>query len=349
MPSKTTWAEAKVKLGDYLADSKYEPVRPLLDSLLPLVNAKTGTPEAVDALLEIADTLLIRQAQDGDAKELAEELARGSFTGVGAVEGDMFNANRDIIVNIIGDFKDKIKDQAIRVDIVTLAMVAGEVATLADKTAFADHPDVLRENFQNLNALLDAEFGDWAAHYGKKRQDWQPFGSGSNKTIGRYIKDALDERNQIARRRSSTAPEFRARFHDICELDTGNASSRALLVDLRTKGCVMIVDTVSMRHPTLIRAFHRAMLDVFPNTSVVSLAPGGQILGVTKQMVQVLQSRAQDSELYRRMGDPMEREGFCAEFAAIDGAFPTWFIRRVNDIYGAVSESAGENRVRHYY
>lgn len=350
MPSDDQWKDVGVEVERLIDDPKYDPVRPLLDSVQALVGAKTGSPATARALLKIADTLRTRQAEDGDVKELAEELARGKFAAIGAVEGDMLQASRDIIVNIIGDFKDKIKDSSIRVDIVPLAMVAQEAAALADKTAFAGNPDALRENFESLSGLMDKGFENWRTHYGPKRQDWRPFENGGDKTIADYVKDALGILNKRQRDSSASAPQFRARFHDICALDKhGDESARALLVDLRAKGSVMIIDTVSMRHPRLIRASHRAMLDVFPRTSIVSLAPGGQILGMTKQMIQVLESSAQESELYRRIADPFEPEGFCAEFDAIDRAFPKWFISRVNDIYGRGSVSAGEDSPRHYY
>jgi hypothetical protein len=109
---------------------------------------------------------------------------------------------------------------------------------------------------------------------------------------------------------NSSEPKLRKqvvpKFYDIHSLDGNTQDGRVLLRRLRISGCIVIVDAISLRHPIILRAYQRSMLDVFPSTYVLTLTPDAGALQLMHNMVYALQINLQESEFRLRCRDPLE-------------------------------------------
>jgi hypothetical protein len=125
-------------------------------------------------------------------------------------------------------------------------------------------------------------------------------------------------------------------FHDVRTL----SKTRALVQTLRQKGCIVILDAISIRHPALLRAFQRTLLDAYPDTAVLTLTPRRESFDLTNDMIYSLQLRLSESELIARMNDAaIGRYGFCETLADM-GRFPAWLNTQTRLIcHGSLADS----------
>jgi hypothetical protein len=76
-----------------------------------------------------------------------------------------------------------------------------------------------------------------------------------------------------------TCPEpLLAQFVDIRTLN--DPAHRTRLQDLRSNGCVVITDAISMRHPALQEQLRKCKLDAYETTLMALLAPKESILNI---------------------------------------------------------------------
>jgi hypothetical protein len=136
---------------------------------------------------------------------------------------------------------------------------------------------------------------------------------------------------------------FVPEFIDIRTIN--DEGSRHLLRKLRRDGCVIIMDSISMRHPTIYRGFHQSALDAYPSTSVVSIAPIHSAFEVLREMTLVIQIRASDMEFTKRRYDDDEDYGICEELCD-EQRFKRWFMDRVKKLSG--SKAATQTGIRPY-
>jgi hypothetical protein len=168
----------------------------------------------------------------------------------------------------------KILDQALKtvqipdvkvVPFVLVVMTAEEAAELRSETLLESIKG-LAPHYKKVLARLDAAgVHDWASRYHERPELWQPFDSaGTRTTLVQLIE------TELARRESGSATELRRpRFIDVRGLDDRPEE----LNELRESGCVVIMDIVSVCHPKLLTAYRRSLLDIFPKTFLLKMAP----------------------------------------------------------------------------
>ncbi|MEO1097973.1 MAG: hypothetical protein AAFX57_09475, partial [Bacteroidota bacterium] len=90
-------------------------------------------------------------------------------------------------------------------------------------------------------------------------------------------------------------------------------SDRTLLKTLRQDGCIVAIDVVSLCHPKLFKAFQQSLLDAYPNTFVVSIAPTYSIFPLVRRMTTLIQLDISEMEFSKRRTDKHEEFGACKE------------------------------------
>ncbi|HEY0545497.1 MAG TPA: hypothetical protein VGC91_08990 [Pyrinomonadaceae bacterium] len=291
-----SWQTINVELSQLSNDREYQQYQPLLDSLQQLVDAKYASPEIIKGVLEVVKSI---QAHGTPAQEIAKQVEGGFVQPSWTVEGNVNQANHDFInqtfLTIVhNNLKDLKKDEVnlnIKVPIVLLVMTMMEAEELVTLQAFDGlNEQIYTDQFSRYQrALEENQFVNWIQRYGNRPQDWQPFSKDST-TISEVITQAL---GTIEDYDHPLVPDF----IDIRSLNEDN--SRRNLRHLRQSGCVTIIDSISIRHPIIQRAYRRTQLDVFPNTLLVKLNPFSDPTELEEQMIR-FSERYVDLEFFKR-------------------------------------------------
>src|SRR4029079_13517624 len=95
----------------------------------------------------------------------------------------------------------------------------------------------------------------------------------------------------------------------------------------------VVIDSLSLRHPRIQKAFHQCALDAYPNTSVVALAPFHSAFDIVRQMSIVLEMKVADLEFAQRRIDLLEEFGVSREISE-EQELRQWLLDRVRKMYG---------------
>jgi hypothetical protein len=321
------------RLQEMMADRERDrSLTPFLERAEILLNyGEYGALEEADKMLDVAQKL--REKQAPVTRAVVQEAAGAVIENHAPVQADNGNIFQAREIDLRGASFTNIVNQGIRelppeptVDIVfvLLAMTNAQAEALASKKAFEGQPDILLQNFAALSAYLE-KIGvkNWSSHYGGSPEEWRPRGGSS---IAELIEATFGELNA-----SGEFKKLVPKFHDIQALGNGTRASRHLVRDLRRNGCLVIADAISLRHPVLLRAYQRCLLDVFPSTSVLALTPGADALGVIQDMVYGLQVNLQESEFQLRVRDLLENRA-CQVESDLDSV-PHWLVGQLRRIY----------------
>jgi hypothetical protein len=204
----------------------------------------------------------------------------------------------------------------VRIPVVTLAMTRAEAADLLSGQAFDGYPAELQADFETMQAVLDAApaAASWQSRYGDRAVDWLPFGD-----AGPSIADLVESNVADANNYNRWSPPLRAQFVDLHKVIV----DRGELQQLRGTGCLLVVDMVSLRHPLLQQAFQLSLLDAYPHTSIVAVAPLPLALETARELRVAMQIRLADLEFARRRADKFEVA--CAETAERN-EFERWLV-----------------------
>lgn len=322
------WDELQAEVGRLDADPNYQGLRRVLESVQSIVGSKSGNIDSARQLLEAV-------------KRLQGEVTSGRFNQPGwnvetVIQAAQLNLNMEPLRELIEKTLDELrpKEAAIPVPVVLVVMTATEAADLESGAAFAHDPASLQAEFARLQTyLVKVGLNDWPKHYGPRSEDWHPF---DGDEVGPTIEQQITQALRIVIDRESLKKPLVPRFHNLRSLNEPN--QRGALIRLRRDGCVVIVDTVSLRHPRLLRAFQQTLLDAFPSASVLTLAPRGDARKLMESMTHALELTFKESEFRQRIDDPDENA--CCELAAMD-MFPKWFLSRVRQICGQALVQAG--------
>jgi hypothetical protein len=332
MPDQDPWALIQRELKQLFADDEYKQLRPLLDRLQQMVNVGAPHSDAALGVLTAIKKLHEETRQGVSGRERVEEIISGYINPSWNVTGNVHQANRDLVFNtVISVFQQAGRElrlpepKKVSVPVVLLVMTAAQAQELVSGAAFGGGPPALQDDFQMLRRLLEQEGApDWVKRYQARPEDWQPFSAmPGGATIEQIVAQALDELNRVEGYQPSLAPSFK----DIYTLH----QSRYVLRHLRQDGCVVILDSLSLRHPGLQRAFHQAALDAYPRTSVVTIAPNAKALDTARTLSVVLQLQFADTEFSRRRLDKYEDYGACEELSDAR-RFEHWLLDRVRKL-----------------
>ncbi|MFT3717312.1 DUF4062 domain-containing protein [Pseudorhodoferax sp.] len=205
-----------------------------------------------DAVVRVDDTLGLA----------FDELCRGLRPHVGALATGLADA------------------RPVAVPVVVLAMTQAEARSLADGTAAAADggPDPLRQELGRRLAAQQAlaAGGGWPAGiYGPQREDWHPFGPGQPGAMA-LLRSALERINTERSKRDRVFIRHDGirlvlhvyRSDDVLQPAHG---AQKLLRQVRDRGCLVLVDELSLLHPLLRE--QAGLLLKSDNVAVVSSQP----------------------------------------------------------------------------
>jgi hypothetical protein len=195
------------------------------------------------------------------------------------------------------------------IPIVLLAMTAQEAQELVTGRAFQNYPEEIQPHFDELQQQLYQQQGtDWHKCYQQTAKEWQPFKTPSGSiSVQELVAQVIHNLNQV----HGYSPELSPVFFSIRSLT--DKRNRVRLLYLRRQGCIVIMDSISMRHPALNKAFYQSMLDASPKTSVVTIIPHLSILEAVRRMTIILNFKFSELEFSRRKSDVEEDFGTCTD------------------------------------
>lgn len=324
MPEQS-WEELKEELQSVANNPEYKPFRPLLSRAESVIGRGRDEADKLTgrALLNIVKYLRSENDAGADVLSLLDRNTATMFVQPGSAEpgnratvqsgftidGDFKQANRDFIDKSIenvyvlmmssaDELKRTTQSNRTLVPIVPVVMTAAQAHELIDRQIFKNEPQVLETSFDELYQYLQAEAADWITRYGDRPQDWKPYGSGAaDLTLEQLIANAL---TGLEDQFKDLDTPLAASFSDVVAVAEGNRTS---LKSIRDNGCIVIMDIISMRHPKLQRAFQQTLLDAYPRTSIVSIAPNQECYTLATKLAVLVQLKVEEMEFQRRRGD----------------------------------------------
>jgi hypothetical protein len=183
---------------------------------------------------------------------------------------------------------------------VVVAMVAEEAAELSRPESLLAQKlgtDALQQ-FQELTASLVSQGAPpFLERYGAKREMWRPFAS-SGRTIAEDIAEVVRGLNE------QRAPQLRGRiikpqYYSFEALVRRDPALRVLYREIAETGCVVLLDELSMFHPTVYTAFHDSPLFGSEQAAVVTISPFDPYRAAPSQIL--------ERELSRRLAAAFDR------------------------------------------
>jgi hypothetical protein len=300
MPPKVDeWQQVQEELGLKLRDPKLARLRPMLENLGQMLTANPRPFGASDARASIA---LIEQMNAQLTQKSVNQVLDAASSGTLTFDNPQWkpetvNQAQFILQNIVNAVGPEIRapvPEPIRVPIVLVVMTGAQAEQALDKSAFANHPDSFQENFLRLCEELNQKGSqDWRSWYADQIPNWRP--RGGAQTIGEIVQEVLAELQ------GDYEEQLVPRFWDIGTV--AHADNWKVLQDLRKEGCVVIVDSLSLRHPAILRAFQQSLLDAYYNVSVLAIAPISNGWDGLREMTVVLQFHLTEMEFYKRKKD----------------------------------------------
>ena len=344
MPPQDTWAKIEADFNTAYADPDFGPLRPLLECVQSTMNVRDQVPVEsllacrilIDALHRFRDKL-----REGPQGLDGMRQITGAVAQTLNAEGNIFSAH-NIVLQWINTTEKAVKlpEPGVEVSLVLVAMTSEDAKRLAAREVFTERVPELRENFDKLVQHLEQSGqANWIDNYGGSPELWRP--RGGAETIGQQATTAIETLNK---RRVFPKP-FVPKFYDIRAVNGEDAAGRDLLRRFRSRGCIVVIDAISIRHPALLRIYQRSGLDVFPSTSIVTLTPDGNTFALMNTMVYALQLSLAESELSSRMNDLIDAP-YCQEFSD-NRKMSVWLVDMVQRTYGpAAAEGAMRTQIQ---
>ena len=312
MPSKITWEEVQAEFEALQKAGVYAPLDAALEPIERLINSRQSTPDLVSHFIgKVRD---MNTTFDKTGKDETERK-RSLRTVVEKVEADFDQSNWQVenvtnAQNVYHFVFDSVKKaveepkQSIPIPVVLLVMNREEASDLDSGKITVAMPANYVADFNGFKSLLKP---DWLKNYDASPEKWKPFNT-SNQSIGDLMTDLLARVQQIKGYQKPLVPHFIG-VHEL------NAD-RTLLNYLRSNGCFVINDVVSMWHPGIQRAYRSTLLDAFPSTIIFRIAPLNQsdlAMNAQQPLIAFL-DRFQDLEFFKRMTTDLDMR--CTDMSA---------------------------------
>ncbi len=179
---------------------------------------------------------------------------------------------RDELVKLHKEVSQTLKNNII-IPFVIAAMTSSEASELLNETVFdtsACTEDDLSCYRKFKNALDICNVGDLVSCYDKERDAWKPLVS-SGRTIEELIYEMLDDINQNVREPDLPLLSPLLLTRQFFEQDQN--IRKQLLRQLNQSGGVLIMDAISMLHPSLYRSVKDAGIGLNNNVALLILSP----------------------------------------------------------------------------
>ncbi len=247
--------------------ARMKPRADMVAALTALIRERTGGCAVIRAGVTAAE--LPRQWSPVQTFDLGDWLAGGT-AAIGGQLTDFINDVR----SWNPDFDHR---GLIGLQYAVIAMTAAEAKQLAANPQ-AVKPKLLEADynyFLDMTARLTEKNIAWAERYGATRGAWRPFGG---KTIEEFLHAAVSDINDQARENVSPRDQQNLRGHKIrlrpyqFQPLTGDDDERGKLYEqMKRRGCLVLVDELSMFEPTLRKAANAFLSD--REVSVATLSP----------------------------------------------------------------------------
>lgn len=328
-------AERKSVMKELVAlreENAHAVIHEAVEALQRWLNGDVYGPKLISAAAWLLRQMSVDSGPARPVRAVIGEAVEGRYVQPNWPVSRLFGEQKPAFDYIFAELVNFIKDDSLddSVPIVLAVMREDDARGLISGAAFDGYPDELREDFEELQlALASNGAGAWACCYRPSADEWQPFAAiGVGVSIRSLVDDVLASPEL---RRGAPAPLF----IDIRSL----ADNRWLLTRLRSEGCVVVVDSISMRHPAIQHAFQQSMLDAYPKTSVVNIAPFQSAFELVRKMRVFLRLQVSDLEFDKRRRYRSEKYGVCREIYE-RGELEQWLFGRVESI----SRSKGGQR-----
>lgn len=315
-------------------DDSFSRFHQAIERLQRWLNAEAFEVKILSAVVELIRQMNLDSMADGPVHVLISRTIEGTYIRPNWTIYDLFCEQRPIFEFILAslgkDIKEDAADDSLRVPIVLAIMNGTEAQELMRGSAFDGYPEELRSDFEQLEAMLEANgLGDWVERYRDRPEEWRPFATeGGLLSIGQLVGDTL-------RFLGTEGQVLSPSFIDIRTL--GSDKNRYLLRELRSSGCIVVVDSISMRHPAIQRAFQQSLLDAYPKTSVVNIAPIQPAFELVRRMRVFLRLQVSDLEFAKRRLDRFEEYGGCREIHERQ-ELEQWLSDRVRRMFASKAE-----------
>jgi hypothetical protein len=307
------WLQIRTDVLALRQDAHLGTFSSLLDKLLTFVEAKPRpmSAEQMRVVVDLVRGMRQRLHEGASPNEVLSEAKKGDVRfDQPSWDVNTVNQAKTIFQFVLNESQPDIQTSApeptVPVPVVLVAMTAIQVQDLISGAAFENSSQALQGDFDALREFLEEAAPDWALRYGDQAADWRPFQADqAEPTIEELVSRAIQLLNDAEGYHPSLAPW-------IIDVDVLN-DNRLLLRDLRRDGCVVIIDSISMRHPGFQHAFFGCLLDAYPKTSVVTVAPTSQAFDKARDLTVVLRLRLADLEFAKRRIDMFDEWGASVE------------------------------------
>jgi len=313
MSSDDIWNKINGELSRLLRDQSFTGFHPHLEKIQQWssVEPKIYPPDFFEFLLKLIIKMKADIQQGNTIEKLIEQARQGSYIQPEWDVNSVYQANGDVfqfVFNTFSELTPKAEDRkGIEIPVVLLAMKDIELQELISGKILSQYSSKVNDDFIDLKDILDGDSTtiDWVNRYHANPELWQPFSASDNSpNIKDLIIQAIDSLQESYEKIS-----FFPSFKDIRTLN----ADRALLRTLRQDGCIVAIDVVSLCHPKLFKAFQQSLLDAYPSTFVVSIAPIYNVFPLVRQMTTLIQLNISEMEFSKRRTDKHEEFGACKE------------------------------------
>jgi hypothetical protein len=298
------WAQLEAQLAQMASELPIE-LRAAHEKLESATRSKAlSRPEVETHIAALrADSEIL--ARGGTLNDVIEASNRGerSIDQRDWQPQQVYQAQRQIFLTQAQPAQPAEEPAPVPAPVVIVAMSACQAQELSSGAAFANHPQGLHDDFRALDELLSTEgVDDWEGHYGDDARTWRPFGA-EEPTFVELATEVVADLNQ----RESYQPPLQPLFLDIEEL----SEDRSMLKTLE-RGCVVVMDSLSMRHPQVQRWFYKSRLDAYQSTSVLVFAPIHKVFQTSRGLSVMIVLRLDELEFSKRIDEPRDF-GVCTE------------------------------------
>lgn len=312
----TAWLEIEENLEQLHKDGTLIRFHPLIAQIKHMASARPYPPDIFRAFIELIRQMGKDVKQGKPVQIVLEEAAsrKGDYNQPSWDVDNVYQAHGHIFQFILNKSLEEIQpvpaDPKLPIPIVLSVMTVKEAQEMISGTAFQEYPKELREDFNLLQQLLGTHgMTNWVQNYKQVPASWQPF-TGSSVSIEQLI-------NQVLLRIEGFQKLIVPDFIDIRTLN--EEQNRETLLKLRNKGCVVILDVLSMQHPMIQHQFRCSLLDVFPTCIVARVAPVIDILHFEQRIIAIIEQHI-EMEFFKRVH--MDWDDKCQEIST-----PTDFAR----------------------
>lgn len=203
------------------------------------------------------------------------------------------------------------KVTGIKMPILLLVANDTEINELVTGAAFKGHPQSTADSFNQFTEKLTVNgVVNWKRKYGSSPQDWQPLFDENvpSQSIGDIVENCIAHLS-VDESQFDLIPFF----VDIRQVN--EPENRKVLLALRDKGCIVIIDSLSVHHPKIMQEFHRSFLDASAKTSLTVISPYANLFNLARNIQMNVCIQVSDMDFVKRKQQREDKHGVISQTA----------------------------------